>query len=167
MPEVNPTTFGPKATEQIAKTVREVSRRMMNELPHRARWQHHGGSLGLKHGIVTADLGCGRYTIEKAEWSGDDATDGIGLGSGSGVGDCDVCYDITGEGTSACAITLTVPPLQVTGIGVYVRAHDYSSTLIPLVVGTGCLIANLGDHDLDGTAIWCPELNAGKSAIGT
>lgn len=154
MPETAGATLAPKAVEQVAKTIREHARRVVNEQPHRARWQFHGGGTGLTHGIVTADLGCGRYTIEKAEWSGDDTTDGIGLGSGSGIGDCDVCYDVTGEGTSACAITLTTPPLQVTGLGVYVRGHDYASTLIPLVVGTGCLIANLGDQDLDGTAIW-------------
>ena len=36
-------TFGKKATEQIAQTVREVSRRMMNETQTRARWHFHGG----------------------------------------------------------------------------------------------------------------------------
>ena len=43
MPEETPTVFGPKATEQIAKTVREVSRRMMNPRGERGRWQFHGG----------------------------------------------------------------------------------------------------------------------------
>jgi len=106
-----------------------------------------GGGHRITHGIVTEHLGCGRYLIEKAIWNGDPDTDGLGLGSGSGLNDCNPCFDVTGEGTSACAITLTIPPLQVTGTGVYVTAHDYASTLIPLVVGTGCLIVNLGDRD--------------------
>ncbi len=41
-----PTVFGPKATEQIAKTVREVSRRMMLPRGERGRWQFHGGGGG-------------------------------------------------------------------------------------------------------------------------
>jgi hypothetical protein len=40
------TVFGDKAVKQIAKTVREVARRMMNEKPNRGRWQFHGGSGG-------------------------------------------------------------------------------------------------------------------------
>jgi hypothetical protein len=40
------TVFGDKAVKQIAKTVREVTRRMMNEKPNRGRWQFHGGSGG-------------------------------------------------------------------------------------------------------------------------
>ena len=98
-----------------------------------------------QHGIVTANLGCGYYTIEKATWSGSQDTAGSGLGSGSGADDCDICFDVTGEGTSACAITLTIPPLQVTGTGVFVTAYDSASGLIPLIVGTSCLITNLGD----------------------
>ena len=34
-----PTVFGPEATAQIAKTVREVARQMKNEAPIRGRWQ--------------------------------------------------------------------------------------------------------------------------------
>lgn len=39
-------TLSDKAAAEIAKTVREVSRRMMNERGHRGRWQFHGGSGG-------------------------------------------------------------------------------------------------------------------------
>lgn len=46
MPEPQGIVLGQKAVEQIAKTVREVARRMQNEQPHRARWQFHGGSGG-------------------------------------------------------------------------------------------------------------------------
>lgn len=38
--------LGPKAIEQMAKIARENARRMMNERPHRARWQRVGGSGG-------------------------------------------------------------------------------------------------------------------------
>ena len=40
------TVFGDKAVRQIAKTVREVARRMMNQKPERGRWQFHGGTGG-------------------------------------------------------------------------------------------------------------------------
>lgn len=40
------TVFGDKAVQQIAKTVREVSRRIRNEKPERGRWQFQGGSGG-------------------------------------------------------------------------------------------------------------------------
>ncbi len=39
-------TLSDKAAEEIAKTVREVSRRVMNERGHRGRWQFQGGSGG-------------------------------------------------------------------------------------------------------------------------
>ena len=123
-----------------------------------------GGSLNVQHGIVTANLGCGYYTIEKAIWNGDRETAGVGLGSGSGVGDCDICYDITGENTSACAITLTYPPVQVTGTGVFVTAYDSASVLIPLVTGSSVKMINMGDTSSatgegsgsgsDATPIW-------------
>lgn len=54
----DPTVFGEKATEQIAKTVREVARRMMNEPQRRARWQHHpsgGGNKIIRFQIHVAD----------------------------------------------------------------------------------------------------------------
>lgn len=46
MAENEPIAFGPKAVEQIAKTVREVSRRLMNETPHRGRWQQRAPGGG-------------------------------------------------------------------------------------------------------------------------
>ena len=51
MAEENGTVFGPKATEQIGKTVRENARRMMNETPRRARWQQRASSPGVTHTI--------------------------------------------------------------------------------------------------------------------
>lgn len=53
------TVFGDKAVKQIAKTVREVSRRMMNEKPQRGRWQFQGGGGGrvtsVRFNIVSSD----------------------------------------------------------------------------------------------------------------
>lgn len=49
-------TLGKKATEQIAQTVREVSRRMMNETQTRARWHFHGGGSGDCAVILDAAL---------------------------------------------------------------------------------------------------------------
>lgn len=123
-----------------------------------------GGAVNVKHGIVTSNLGCGYYTIEKAIWSGDREEAGSGLGSGSGIDDCNPCFDVTGEGTADCAITLTVPPLQVTGIGEYVMAYDSASTIIPLIVGTSVKMINMGDTNSatgsgsgsgdDATPVW-------------
>jgi hypothetical protein len=45
-------TLSDKAAAEIAQTVREVSRRMMNEKQQRGRWQWHGGgSSGGGHTI--------------------------------------------------------------------------------------------------------------------
>lgn len=49
------TVFGQRATEQIAKTVREVARRMMNPRGERGRWQFHGGGGGALRIWFTID----------------------------------------------------------------------------------------------------------------
>lgn len=145
MQEPAGTIFGQEATEQIAKTVREVSRMVKNETPIRGRWQYQGGNVAIKHGIVTVDHGCGWYTIEKAEWNGTHDT----------YEECDPCIAVTGEGTSSCAITLSLPISRLTGLGTFVEARDCGSLVVPLIVGTDCLIANLGDVDTaTGTPIW-------------
>jgi hypothetical protein len=43
--------FGETAAKQIAKTVREVARRTVNEMPQRGRWQQHRGGSGGGHEI--------------------------------------------------------------------------------------------------------------------
>lgn len=50
-------TFGDKATEQIAKTVREVARRVRNDPFIRARWQQRnaGSSSTIRFEITEAD----------------------------------------------------------------------------------------------------------------
>lgn len=63
------TVFGDKAVQQIAKTVREVSRRMMNEQPHRGRWQFQGGGGGIElaHGVILeqCNFGCSTYRVQR------------------------------------------------------------------------------------------------------
>lgn len=62
-----PTVFGTKATEQIATTVREVARRVMNEQPHRARWQHQssgGGTQIISFSIVSSVAGSQFANVE-------------------------------------------------------------------------------------------------------
>ena len=151
-----PTVLGTKAVEQIAKTVRDNQNRMMLPRGHRGRWQFHGGSLNVQHGIVKTILGCGYYTIEKATWAGDMQDAGVGLGSDyPGSSDCDICLDVVGEGTDGCGITLSYPPIQVEGTGVSVTAYDSASGLIPLVVGTSCKMINMGDVDAyTGEPVW-------------
>jgi hypothetical protein len=72
MAENEPIAFGPKAVEQIAKTVREVARRMQNETPHRGRWQQRpGGSGGGSEWIefTVVDVFCkGDYDNEEDEF---------------------------------------------------------------------------------------------------
>lgn len=64
--------LGKEAIKQVEKTVREVSRRMMNETQTRARWHGlRGGAVNVKHGIVIASLTRGYYTIRLSEWSAD------------------------------------------------------------------------------------------------
>ena len=145
MSEETGITFGKKAVEQIGKTVREVSRQMVNETPHRGRWQNKKGGARIIHGIVTTSHGNGWYTIEKADWTGYQNT----------YEETDPFANVTGSGTTACAITLTIPASQLTGRGVYVTARDTASLVVPLIVGTDCLLTNLGDRDAaTGEAIW-------------
>lgn len=98
----------------------------------------------LRYGIVSASHGCGHYTVELGVWSGDIDTAGVGIGSDTSSGlpdiNCDVCWDKTGEGTSECAITISYPPCPVTGTGEFVEAHHNASALVPLKVGTACVL---------------------------
>jgi len=52
--------FGETAARQIAKTVREVSRRTVNEMPQRGRWHGRRGGSGGGHEIwfVINDMLC-------------------------------------------------------------------------------------------------------------
>lgn len=103
----------------------------------------------LRHGIVRADLGCGYYTIELGIWAGEINTAGSGIGSDPSVGadtNCDVCYDITGEGTNSCGVTISYPPCPVTGIGQFVTAYHRASVLVPLKTDSACLLTGTGSE---------------------
>ena len=115
-------------------------------------WQSGGGTL--RHGIVRSNDGCGYYTVELGRWSGNLNTSGSGIGSDSSGIDrnCDICYDIVGEGTSECGITLSYPACPVTGEGQYVRAYHRASVLVPLVVGSACMLTGDGGADASSTS---------------
>ena len=107
--------------------------------------------MGIHHGLITADLGGGYYTVERGEWSGNKETVCVGVGDD----DCDVCFNVINENTSDCAIELEYPPPQVTGDGTFVTAYSSTWRIIPLRVGSDCKIVNLGDFDADETTpIW-------------
>lgn len=110
-------------------------------------WQSAGGSL--RHGIVRSNDGCGYYTVELGVWSGNLNSAGSGIGSDSSGIDrnCDVCYDVHDAGTSACGITISYPTCPVTGIGEYVRAYHRASVLVPLVIGSACMLTGQGGDD--------------------
>jgi hypothetical protein len=134
--------FGPKAVEQIAKTVREVARMMQNPEGHRGRWQgrYPINSGRLQYGIVNADETRGYYTIEIAEWAGTTPVAGEVP---------DICLDATGStsasGDDSCAdITLPAFESQLIGTGVYVLAYDPESVFVPLEVGSDCVLADMG-----------------------
>lgn len=106
-------------------------------------------SSALRHGLVRSNLGCGYYVIELGVWTGDMFSAGSGVGSDPSDADipdidCDVCYDVTGRGTEACAIELHYPPVQVTGTGQYVIAYHRASALVPLHAGSACLLTGSG-----------------------
>ena len=64
MAETPGTMLGPKAIEQLQKTVRETARRMRNEGPHRGRWHGKpGDSVELIEGIVLGCIGGGWYEV--------------------------------------------------------------------------------------------------------
>ena len=119
--------------------------------------------LALIPGIVTAKRDCnpGYYTVQLATWNG------------SWVNfdpeDTDPCptYTVTGDGTTACAITLNEPSLQVTGRvdeeenPITVLAYDCQSTVIPLKLNKMVLMKNMGHTVTIGegeeavtTAVW-------------
>jgi len=59
--------YGKKADEQIQKTVREVTRRMMNDTQRRARWQQLRGGGG-----ATGSGGCACTCIDTGDLTIDD-----------------------------------------------------------------------------------------------
>jgi hypothetical protein len=112
-------------------------------------WSSGGGTL--RHGIVSANLGCGYYTIQLGRFTGDLNSSGVGLGASSDSSgfdrNCDVCYDVVGEGTDECGITLSYPACPVTGNGTFVTAYHRASALVPLVLGSAVMLTGSGNED--------------------
>lgn len=53
------TELSPKAIEQLNQTVREVTRRVKNETPHRSRWhKHKAASTSQNAGGGLSNCGC-------------------------------------------------------------------------------------------------------------
>jgi hypothetical protein len=136
------------AIAQIQQVVREYNNRNyknLNEPLKRGRWvgRYIRGTINLQYGIVNADETRGYYTIEIAEWAGTTPIEGEvpdfcgqATGSSSGSGD-DSCADIL----------LPEFESQLTGTGVYVLAYDPESVLVPLEIGSDCILADLGSEN--------------------
>lgn len=104
------------------------------------------GGTALIPGIVRSMRTCnpGYYTVQLADWNASwvnyDPED---------PNPCPT-YTVTGEGTTACAITINQPSLQVTGrvdgaaAQITVLAYDCQSTVVPLKMDTMVLLKNLG-----------------------
>ena len=127
-------TLGDKAIEQVAQTVREVSRRIRNETPERGRWQFHGGGGAIRWGKVVGTSGCGVYSVELGT---------VGNASASGSEGCSGCGTVASSGTSDCSIEINYPASRVIGSGVFVTAYDPESTVVPLRVGSDCMVARI------------------------
>lgn len=98
--------------------------------------QTGGGGGASMWGIVTERVGCGLYTVELGTLQNEPS------GSGSGS-TCDPCAGVSGAGTAACELILEYPSPRVVGSGVFVTAYDPSSTLIPLKIGTDCVVTRM------------------------
>ncbi len=95
-----------------------------------------GGSGGaLRWGKVTASAGCGTYTVELGKLLASSDT--------SGESDCEACGTVSGAGGASCAQGIDYPAARVVGLGVSVTAYDPQSLLIPLKVGTDCIVAKI------------------------
>ena len=102
------------------------------------KWYFHslGGGGGSHWGLVVESLGCGMYTIEIGTLDGETEA--------SGSGDvCDPCVGVSGAGTSACQLEIQYPTTRVAGSGIYVTAYDPTSSLIPLKLGTDCVVTRM------------------------
>lgn len=160
--------FNEDGYEQYKKIAREVTRRMMNEGPHRARWQQlRGGAVELLHGIVMAQLTRGYYTIRLSDWSAEALPD-----TETEETLCELLsaqVEIEGETYTNCDTTQELPlfvatedettkPIvkrQTTAQDpvVDVTAFHRASIFVPLALHSEVLIADLGDM-IDSTKIY-------------
>jgi len=96
------------------------------------------GSSGHRHGIVISSHCNGCYVVELGIWGGDPEVN-VSSSSGSAT-ECNICATVTGEGTSECGVTLSLPACPVIGLGEYVLAYHNASMLVPLIIGTACVL---------------------------
>jgi len=129
--------FNDEGKRQYEKIAREVTRRMMNETPHRGRWQRHIGISGqIKEGLCTACLSDGWYEIEEAEFA-DEPPGFLNSGIDGDEADCNICGAVEIDATvgSACEVAteVVIERTRPTGLGTFVYAHCASR--IPIRVG--------------------------------
>ncbi len=138
MAEITASLLGPKAIEQLQKTVRETARRMRNEAPHRARW--HGRPMDDVRPIEGLVLGCvggGWWVIQLAEWNSQPDETGCYSDNTDNDDECDPCKIlglVPQNPNQACATEeVIINHKRPQGTGVYVFAHD--TRRIPLLLG--------------------------------
>lgn len=102
------------------------------------------GVANAFHGIVSESHGKGYYTVEFAEWAG--------ITPDCEIDTCDPCKQMTGStsmSTDDNCGEMTLPDFdrQLVGTGVFVLAYHRASVLVPLDVGSDCLMMDLGDSN--------------------
>jgi hypothetical protein len=103
-------------------------------------WTDSGALSDIRDGIVRESHGCGYYRVELGTYEGES----VGSGSADASGErCDPCGVISSAGTEGCGMDIVYPANQVVGIGVFVTAYDPASTVIPLKVGTDCVVSTI------------------------
>ena len=132
------TMLGPKAIEQLQKTVRETARRMRNDGPHRGRWHGRpGDAVQLIEGIVLGCIGGGWYEVQLAEWNSQPDETGCYTGNTDETDECDPCelLGLTPDNVNQACATREVflNFKRPTGVGAVVFAHD--TRRVPLLVG--------------------------------
>ena len=138
MAEAPGALLGPRALEQLQKTVRETARRMRNEAPHRARW--HGKPMEDVRpieGIVNQCIGGGWYEIELAEWTVEPDETGCYEGNVDDAEECNPCVIlglVPQNPDQPCATKeVQINHRRPERTGVVVYAHD--TRRIPLLTG--------------------------------
>lgn len=105
-----------------------------------------------KWGIVDTVQGCGMYVIELGVMCNQESSASISVsGSLSDPTPCDPCDNVISESTENCGIELFYPPNRVTGTGVFVTAYHPASVLVPLVVGSDCIVAKVSNTAMSGS----------------
>ena len=102
------------------------------------------GVANAFHGIISESHGKGYYTVEFAEWAG--------ITPDCEIDTCDPCKQMTGStsmSTDDNCGEMTLPDFdrQLVGTGVFVLAYHRASVLVPLDVGSDCLMMDLGDSN--------------------